>query len=239
MGAARVTREEFERRALKAFENKEEKIDPTKLEFIGSDKKIEIFCEKLNKNNEAHGVFLKEPKELWKGRGCPKCSYENSFLSKEEFIIMAEKIYGNSFSFEKSIYSDFRTNLQITCNTCKNDFWKSPAVFLRYSVLKKDPCIHCSLNLRNVSKPKQIKRGLEAFLERAQKIHGDIYDYSYAKYITDRDKIAIKCKVIGHEMFYQTPNAHIHQRQGCPECGIDRIKTRKEDLLKKVYSYSW
>ena len=63
----------------------------------------------------------------------------------------------------------------------------------------------------------------EQFIEKAQKVHGDKYDYSKVEYINSHSKVCIICKE--HGEFWQKPNHHLHGC-GCPKCKGEKIKNR-------------
>lgn len=67
--------------------------------------------------------------------------------------------------------------------------------------------------------------GLEKFIQRARKAHGDKYVYTSSVYTKMLNKIDIICKV--HGPFSQSANNHL-QGQGCPKCGKHKkgIKVR-------------
>ena len=58
------------------------------------------------------------------------------------------------------------------------------------------------------------------FIEKAIKIHGDLYDYSKSVYIGCEKKLLIICKK--HGEFKQQPNNHL-SRKGCPNCGKQKL----------------
>jgi hypothetical protein len=64
----------------------------------------------------------------------------------------------------------------------------------------------------------------ESFIEKAQKVHGNKYDYSKVHYINNREKVCIVCPE--HGEFMQKPLDHIHG-SGCPECGKRLDKSEK------------
>lgn len=66
------------------------------------------------------------------------------------------------------------------------------------------------------------KCNTEQFIEKAIKVHGDLYDYSLVEYITNQVKVKIICKV--HGVFEQRPNDHTSHKNGCNKCAIDRLK---------------
>ena len=62
----------------------------------------------------------------------------------------------------------------------------------------------------------------EEFIEKARKVHGDKYDYSKVEYKNKRSKVTIICPK--HGEFTQYASCHL-QGEGCPECGLEKIKT--------------
>ena len=84
-----------------------------------------------------------------------------------------------------------------------------------------------------------IKLTKEKFVEKANKVHGDKYNYSKVEYINSQTKVCIICPI--HGEFWQTPNAHLNGR-GCKKCANKRradilSKTQEEFLkeLKKIH----
>jgi len=84
----------------------------------------------------------------------------------------------------------------------------------------------------------------ESFIREAQKIHGNKYDYGKTKYEKAHKCVTIICLV--HGPFSQRPDAHIHQKQGCPKCGLDNRtiphkKTTKQFITeaKKKWNYDY
>jgi hypothetical protein len=78
------------------------------------------------------------------------------------------------------------------------------------------------------------KSTTEEFIKKANKIHGDKYDYSLVNYEYSRIKVKIICPE--HGEFEQKANNHING-QGCPVCGQiktnEKLKTNIEDFIKK------
>lgn len=73
------------------------------------------------------------------------------------------------------------------------------------------------------------------FIDKAEQIHGNEYDYSLVNYCGTRTPIDIICKI--HGTFQQKPNDHLNNR-GCTKCGNDKKnrfrKLTKETLIKKA-----
>ena len=80
------------------------------------------------------------------------------------------------------------------------------------------------------------------FIAKAINVHGNKFDYSKVYYENNRTEVCIICKV--HGEFWQRPNHHLSQKQGCPACGGTRLKSREqfiEDALRihgNSYDYS-
>ena len=79
------------------------------------------------------------------------------------------------------------------------------------------------------------------FIARAQKVHGNKYDYSKAHYINAKTKLTIICPI--HGPFQQDPSNHLAGK-GCPICAGNKPNTTQTfiDKAKKVhgnkYDYS-
>lgn len=70
------------------------------------------------------------------------------------------------------------------------------------------------------------------FVEKATRVHGDLYDYSLVT--TDvkwTDKISIVCK--DHGVFLQTPTAHISSRCGCQVCS-GKLRLTSPAFIRKA-----
>lgn len=84
------------------------------------------------------------------------------------------------------------------------------------------------------------KLTLEEFIERANEIHNNKYDYSKSKYVNVKTKVCVICPI--HGEFYITPNHHL-SGIGCPKCS-GRLKTNEEIISQFVnvhgnkYDYS-
>lgn len=73
------------------------------------------------------------------------------------------------------------------------------------------------------------------FVNKAQIIHNNMYDYSLVNYVNSQTKIEIICPK--HGIFNQKPNSHING-SGCRLCGIEkqknRISLKKIEFIKKA-----
>ncbi len=71
----------------------------------------------------------------------------------------------------------------------------------------------------------------EYFIERAQKIHGQKYDYSKSNYAGSGTKITIICPE--HGEYEQVPESH-YAGSGCPNCSITGFAKMLRDGCDKA-----
>lgn len=154
----------------------------------------------------------------------------------EVFIDKAKKIHGDKYDYSLVEYFNNRIKIKIKC-CIHGMFEQIPNCHLNGSGCRK-----CS---SNTIAQKQRKTA-DQFIEDANKIHNNIYDYGLVEYQTSKTNVKIKCKI--HGIFEQTPNMHL-RGQGCPKCGIDKctsshLKTTQEfidDAIRvhgEIYDYS-
>jgi hypothetical protein len=85
------------------------------------------------------------------------------------------------------------------------------------------------------------KLNTEEFINRAIKVHGELYDYGKSKYLNTRSDIVITCLI--HGDFKQKAELHL-RRQGCTKCSGKYRHSTKEIVNKlietqnKRYDYS-
>lgn len=144
-------------------------------------------------------------------------------LTTEDFIEKAKQVHGDKYDYSKVNYINNRTKVCIICPE-HGEFWQNPAHHIEGCGCRK--CWDKSLCLQNSD-----------FLNNAQKVHGDKYDYSKVKYVNCNTKVCIICPE--HGEFWQLPNNHL-RGQGCPKCGWGREKRKLSqnefiDRLKKIH----
>lgn len=138
-------------------------------------------------------------------------------LSQNKVIERFREVHGDFYDYSKVKYVNDRTKVCIIC-PLHGEFWQEPQAHYR----QRCGCPICGIN--KTSSKKNI--GLEKFIERANIIHDNKYDYSKTKYITSKIKVCITCP--DHGDFWQTPNSHL-MGKGCSQCAniITANKNRK------------
>lgn len=132
-------------------------------------------------------------------------------LTTEEFIARAKSVHGDRYIYDNCYYVNSNTKLDITCRRHGN-FRQRP-----FNHLKGKGCMLCA----SASKGLHNKKYIHDFIENANIIHGNRYDYSNTVYVAARFKIEIICHT--HGVFKMTANNHL-RGQGCPSCAKSGFK---------------
>lgn len=184
------------------------KYDYSKVHYVNNSTKVTITCIE-------HGDFSQTPMKHLQGQGCRLCA-GNSNHSLNSFIVKANKIHDNKFSYEKSNYINVKTKIIITC-PFHGDYEQIPSEHLSGYGCKK-----CGNNT---------KYSPEEFFSKAKEIHGDKYGYQHVVYESSKDKIKIECPF--HGLFEQRPTNHLNG-QGCPKCNLPKGEQRILNHLENL-----
>lgn len=151
----------------------------------------------------------------------------------EEFINLLKKKFGDKYDFSDVVYNNSFEKVKVIC-PIHGEFYSRPN-----DLLNGHGCPACS-NVKKLT--------TKEFIDKAKKIHGDLYDYSMVNYKNYSEPITIICHKkdengIEHGPFVQSPRNHL-QGNRCPKCYRNFKKTTKEfiEQAKKIhgdkYDYS-
>ena len=126
-------------------------------------------------------------------------------LTTQEFIDKANRIHNNKYDYSKVNYIRSSQKVKIICKQ-HGEFKKTPNDHINGQGCKK--CTYIKLQIRR-------KLTTQEFIDKANRIHNNKYDYSKVNYINNHTKIKIICPK--HDEFLQTPNVHL-LNSGCPKC---------------------
>ena len=190
------------------------KYNYNNVNYINSNTKINISCNKCKLS------FFQRPSNHLNGRGCHKCGGSKQ-SNTNEFISKSSKLHGSKFDYSYVKYINWKTEVTIKCNICKNIFKQIP---------------NCHLNGNGCPICANKNKTTETFVISAKKLHHKKFDYSYVVYIGNKNKIKIKCNTCNF-VFVQTPDNHLHGN-GCPKCA-GRHKTTNEFISSaiKIHGY--
>ena len=123
------------------------------------------------------------------------------------FIECAKQRHGDKYDYSKVIYKNSITPVKIVCPI--------------HGVFEQKPVNH----LRRSGCPKCVPSwsDTDEFIKKAQKIHGDKYDYSKVNYKDNQTGVCIICPE--HGEFMQTPQSHL-SGSGCQQCARQKIGDR-------------
>lgn len=185
-----------------------DKYGYTQFEYINNRTKGIIHC-------EVHGPFEQNPYNHLSGQSCPKCSYDiraNKLASNtEEFIYKAKLVHGEVYEYSEVEYKNSITYVIIRCKV-HGYFKQTPNCHLNGR-----GCRQCAINHTS---------NKDEFIDKAKRVHGEVYDYTELEYTNDSTNVMIRCK--RHGYFKQTPNNHLRGK-GCQKCSTD-INSKKRSL---------
>lgn len=102
----RKSKEDFINKANKVHNSK---YDYSKVNYKNTNTKVTIICPE-------HVDFEQQPADHLRGHACSKCSSKDiNVLTKEEFVIRANKVHKSKYDYTKSIYVRNKYKLIITC----------------------------------------------------------------------------------------------------------------------------
>lgn len=211
----RKTTEEFIEQSEKIHG---EKYDYSSVEYVNAFSKVFIKCLE-------HGDFQQRPSDHLDGAGCPKCGKISTASARrrslESFVEAAKFIHGNKYDYSKIIkWENSRKNIPIIC--------KKHGLFNQIggNHLNGAGCPKCAIVTTATKKTKSTI----CFVNEAKKVHGNKYDYSFAKYLGVHKNLEIICKK--HGMFLQSPHNHL-AGSGCKGCSSSKGEKFIEGLLEK------
>ena len=223
------TQEDFIQEALNIHGDK---YDYSKVKYINSKLKITIIC-------KIHGEFEQIAHSHLRGVACRKCGTNEMAnqqkLTTDKFIKKSKEIYNDFFDYSKCNYIDAKTNIIVICPT-HGDIEQLPKTHFQGR-----GCIKCNSKI-NLG----IKLDNDKFIEKANEIHGNKYNYSKIKYNNYKSILIIICDI--HGEFLQKAGDHL-SGCGCIECSKIKIsnsrKISNNEFIKKaqekhsnLYDYS-
>ncbi len=132
----------------------------------------------------------------------------------EGFIERARETHGDTYDYSITEYINCKDKVKIICPI--------HGVFelIADNHVRRDGCSMC--NYKN-----RLENNKANFIQKANKIHNNIFDYSKVNYINNHTKVIITCK--NHGDFIQSPQHHLIAN-GCNKC---------KEIKKKNSSYKF
>ena len=155
-------------------------------------------------NCRIHGEFEQSVFAHIKGQGCKKCA--KRYMDTDYFIAESKKVHGNKYDYSLSKFVDSTIPIKIICRE-HGEFEQVPP-----SHLKGMGCRKCGIIKSRLSR-KKIE--LDEFIQKANEIHDNKYDYSKVQFENKSSTILIICPE--HGEFPQKVSSHLNGA-GCQKC---------------------
>ena len=177
-----------------------------------------------------HGNFTQLPASHLYGKGCKKCSVNNTkkILTSNigEFLIKARKIHGDKYNYDKSIYINSQIKIKISCPE-HGDFEQLP-----YDHLSNHGCLKCGLSYdkSELELVEFIKSLNLDFEHNTRKI---IPPLELDIYIPSKN-IAIEYNgLYWHSEEFKDKNYHLNKTEECEKLAIQLIHIFEDEWLYK------
>lgn len=167
---------------------------------------------------QIHGDFTIRASAHLRGDNCGKC--KGSYYDRESFIKAAQFKFGDKFDYSKVFYKNSKTNVTIICSE-HGKFVQTPSTHLN-----SHGCPECGKKQSIISNTKS----LEVFVEQANSIFNNAYNYTDTVYTKGSNYITVNCPIENHGNFNVIAKNHL-QGQGCPCCNPGGFKMDKPAIL--------
>ncbi|UNY40327.1 hypothetical protein KLEP7_gp11 [Pseudaeromonas phage vB_PpeM_ KLEP7] len=144
-------------------------------------------------------------------------SYKDTFLEK------ALELHGDKYDYTSVDYVNSKVKVIIICKI-HGEFLQTPNCHLM-----GQGCPSCALD-RKRDRISKTRFTTESFVEKAEVVHGNLYDYSKVIYRAYHEKVTILCRK--HGGFNQAPAEHL-SGSGCKYCHHEKLSKIKK--LSKEY----
>lgn len=203
--------------------------------------KYKGYKENIDASCKIHGPIInKKAGDLKRSKyACSICAKEEKIKATSDdyeiVIAKASTIHDNSYSYKNAKISKMViTNIYcVKHNLLFNQTKKS-------HLQGHTACPICKLNKqknRNTTNLKKEVIDKSTFINKSNEIHNNKYDYKYVDYISMFNKVDIYCTKC-NQTFPQTPNDHIHKKNGCPSCAniinAKKLRLSKDDFIMRA-----
>lgn len=178
------------------------RYDYSRMQYVSSSNKVEIIC-------PTHGSFWQTVGNHLKG-GCRKCGVDarasSARFTTEQFVAKANSVHGDKYDYSRTQYTNGHTKVEVICRE-HGSFWQAPENHAQGA-----GCPACAVRDRSAA----LRHNKASFIDKANSVHGDKYDYSRVIYTNSKHRVEIVCPE--HGVFLQAPYDHV-TGHGCPMCG--------------------
>jgi hypothetical protein len=141
----------------------------------------------------------------------------------QQFIDDSRKIHGDKYDYTNTIYIVSSKKLSLICRI-HGEFYQSPN-----SHLRGQGCKQCGIYNRGEAQKNATRQN---FIEKANKVHNNLYNYD--KFVYDRfeGRAIINCPT--HGEFLQSAKAHLGGA-GCSKCGVISPTNSRNNIARQDF----
>ena len=139
--------------------------------------------------------------------------------SQEEIIEKFIEMHGDEFCYDKVVYIDNITPVEVYCKKHKYTFYPTPK-----NHKKGSKCYYCGRE----SQIQKAKKEEDCFLKELIGIHGNIFDLSKLNYINTKTDIDLGCKKHG---FFKRKPCDLLLGRGCNKCKSQESKYNNREIF--------
>ena len=117
-----------------------------------------------------------------------------------------QKVHSDTYCYNNVLYANTDTQIEIICRI-HGSFFQTP-----HSHMRGKNCKKCSV----IEGAKYTKTKIEDFINIANKVYNNKYNYSKSIYVNTNTKLIVICPI--HGEFETNPHHHLNGKSGCPTC---------------------
>lgn len=208
------TQDQFIQEAKEKYGNK---YDYSKVIYVNRMTDVIITCPE-------HGKMEIKPYNHLRA-GCPDC---NGVFDKNDWIEKVKLAYQDRFDYSKTVYVNAKTKLTITCLIHNKEFPVYPHAHIRN---KSGGCPDCAVKTRvKIELPKTYKYTTQSYIEAANLVHNNFYNYSNIAFTNTKNYIDVICP--NHGPFRVIAGLHLSGSR-CAKCA-GNYKLSTQEFIEKA-----
>lgn len=219
------TQEDF---IIKAIEKHGSKYDYSLVEYVKSNIKVRIKC------NKCGGVFEQTPAMHLSGNGCSICNPPHKRLTHEKFVERLSKTHPNLEVLSE--YNGKDRKITVRCKIHDHTYETTP-----HRLVQGMNCKYCYNDRRGDS----LRNNIDELIEKLNTIHLNKYQFPniYNEYRNNKSNITVICPI--HGVFISTANKML-KGCGCPYCDeshnerfINNLLTETKIGFEREKKFGW
>lgn len=140
-------------------------------------------------------------------------------LTFEKILEQFKETHGDDFDYSNSVYVDTNTPIEVRCK--KHDYIFRPTPKNHKNGSK---CYHCGRE----SQIKKARKTQEKFIQDAENLYWDDYEYDLVEYVNNKTPVKIKCKI--HGVFERRPDFYL-KGDACRTCLKKQTKSSDKEIF--------